>query len=139
MKLSLKRLTRNDVSWLEPNARSHQCAINLPIKSFGEMFQDIIRLGEGVHRVAVVAHWYRSDGTKLFHGTSNVAYYHSKREVRLLEVPREDGLRGVLKEGHLLLFKRQGNSLHITHAPPGNEHLVTQLGRRDLVDRLPRR
>lgn len=135
--IALKRLTRNDVSWLQPKAKSHQCAINLPTKSFNPMFQDLLNQEGNVLRDKFMVHWYQTDGTKLTHSESEIAYYHSKAELRLLQVPRTN-MEDVLKELHLLLFRREGRSLHITHLEPNCEHLVSELGRHDLVDILPK-
>lgn len=135
--IALKRLTRNDVSWLEPKAKSHQCAINLPTKSFTTMFQDILKQDGNILREKFMVHWYLTNGTKLIHSEAEIVYYHSKSELRLLNVPRNN-IQIILKEHHLLLFRREGRSLHITHLTPNSEHVVSELGRHDLVDILPK-
>ena len=135
--IALKRLTRNDVSWLEPKAKSHQCAIHLPTKAFTEMFEDIQRQGGKVPRRGFMVHWYLSDGTKLTNKGSEIVYYHSKSEFRLLNVPREN-VRDILKVNHLLFFRREGGNLHVTHLAPGSTHLVSEFGHSKLVQKLPR-
>ena len=135
--IALKRLTRNDVSWLEPMAKSHQCAINLPTKAFTEMFEDVQRQEGNTPRREFMVHWYMSDGTKLTNKGSEVVYYHSKSEFRLLNVPREN-VRGVLKVNHLLFFRREGGNLHVTHLGPSGTHLVSEFGYSKLVQKLPR-
>lgn len=135
--IAIKRLTRNDVSWLQPKAKSHQCAINLPTKSFSEMFKDVISKEGNILREQYMVHWYQTDGTKIIHSPSEVAYYHSKSELRLLQIPREK-MDEILKEKHLLIFRREGRSIHITHLEANCEHLISELGRHDLVDILPR-
>lgn len=137
VRIALKRLTRNDVSWLEPNAKSHQCAINLPTKSFTEIFEDVQRQEGNTPRREFMVHWYMSDGTKLTNKASEIVYYHSKSEFRLLNVPREN-VRGILKVNHLLFFRREGGNLHVTHLGLGGTHLVSEFGHSTLVQKLPR-
>ena len=135
--IALKRLTRNDVSWLEPKAKSHQCAINLPTGAFTEMFEDVQRQEGNTPRREFMVHWYMSDGTKLTNKGSEIVYYHSKSEFRLLNVPREKA-RDIMKENHLLFFRREGGNLHVTHLGPGGTHLVSEFGHSKLVQKLPR-
>ena len=135
--LALKRLTRNDISWLEPGAKSHQCAINLPTKSFTMMFQDLLKQEGTVLRREFMVHWYRCDGTKLLNRGSEVAYYHSKSELRLLNVPRDE-VPSILKLNHILLFRREGGNLHVTNLGIGGSHLAGEFGYSKLVQKLPR-
>ena len=39
---AIKRLTRNDCAFKDPNSKSHQIGFNLPRKSFKDMFNDLI-------------------------------------------------------------------------------------------------
>ena len=137
LSIALKRLTKNDVSWLQPKAKSHQCAINLPRKSFNSMFQDLLEKEGEILRDKFIIHWYQTDGRKLSHSESEVVYYHSKAEFRLLQVPRIN-LEKTLIQSHILLFRREGKNLHITHLGPNSEHLISELGFNNLVDILPK-
>ena len=137
LSIALKRLTKNDVSWLQPRAKSHQCAINLPRKSFNAMFEDMLEKEGKILRDKLIVHWYQTDGTKLSFSESEVVYYHSKAEFRLLQIPRNN-LEDILIESHLLLFRREGDNLHITHLGPNSEHLINELGLSNLFDILPK-
>lgn len=134
--VGLKRLTRNDVSWLESGSKSHQCAINLPHGGFAEMFGDILDAVGDKPRKVFDTHWYRQSGHEIASAECEVAFYRSKSEFRLMHIPRSK-TRPVLKEGHLLAIRRSREELHITPLPVNGEHLVRELGRHDLVDRLP--
>lgn len=135
--IAIKRLTRNDVSWFQPKAKSHQSAINLPTKSFSVMFKDMLAKEGNILKEQFMVHWYQTDGVRLIHSPSEVAYYRSKSELRLLQVPTEK-VEEILKEKHLLIFRREGKSIHITHLKANCEHLISELGRHDLIDILPR-
>lgn len=101
------------------------------------MFDDLLKKEGNVLKEQYMVHWYQTDGTKIIHGASEVAYYHSKSELRLLQIPRTN-MNDILKQNHLLIFRREGRSLHITHLEANCEHLISELGRHDLVDILPK-
>ena len=39
-----KRFTKNDLSWLLPDSKSHQSGINLPLSDFEKLFPEITRM-----------------------------------------------------------------------------------------------
>jgi len=135
--IALKRLTRNDVSWIEPRSNSHQSGINLPIKSFAEMFSDVISGKENVPRKKFTSHWYFADGSQANETEIEIAFYKSKSELRILKVPKKN-TRNILREKNLLLIRRDEKFLHITHLIPNSEHLIKELGLNYLVDILPK-
>ena len=86
--LAIKRLTTNDISWFSPKSKSHQSGINLPLKSFKEMFQDVYNdASSNAPRLDITANWFASDGTLIDTSKSQVIKYHSKNELRLVTVP----------------------------------------------------
>ena len=135
--ISVKRLTRNDVSWLKSGAKSHQCAINLPMKGFRRMFESFIKFGDEIHRRTILSIWFNQSGIVLSKVECVITYYPSKNEIRLLRVPRND-TGELLKEGNLLVIRKYEGQLRVTLIPEGCEHLINELGRNDLLNTLPR-
>ena len=111
-----KRLTKNDLSWLEPGSKSHQSGINLPLHQFERMFPEISRR-EGSPRITFQVSWFDKSG-EIFAATENdVVWYSSKNELRLLHVSGV-GLSNVAGIGDLLEINREKRSLEATVQPP---------------------
>ena len=71
--LAIKRLTTNDISWFSPKSKSHQSGINLPLKSFKEMFEDVYNdASSDAPRLDITANWFASDGTLIDTSKSQV-------------------------------------------------------------------
>ncbi len=136
--VALKRLTKNDVSWLTPGSSSHQAGINLPKRAFIDLFEDISQIEENSPSKIFQASWFRQSGEEVWCGEIEIKFYNSKQEFRLINLPRSDNLAH-LKVGHLLIFNRKQDAIRITPLSAGGEHLVRELGLKDLCELLPRR
>ncbi len=137
-KTALKCLTKNDVSWIQPKANSHQSAFNLPVRAFDDMFFDLLQIEGIAPKKAFIVQWFSKDGELLIEAESNVVYYHSKNEYRLLNIPREE-VKSILIEKNFLLFRRISTHLYITEIGFGGIHLANEFNRQELVEKLPKR
>jgi len=136
---AIKRLTRNDCAFKDPTSRSHQIGFNLPRKSFGEMFNDLIT-DESI-RVVIqnfVVKWFDNVEQEIIELMHAIKFYHSKGELRIVDLNH-----AILKEtfeiGSLLLFKRNGIDISVTIYPPGSEYKVAEIHGIDLIAKLPNR
>lgn len=135
--LAIKRLTTNDISWFSPKSKSHQSGINLPLKSFKEMFQDVYNdASSNAPRLDITANWFASDGTLIDTSNSQVIKYHSKNELRLVTVPIQSVSHYVDLGSHMLV-RRSGSTIDITIFSEDCEHLIRQLGHEVLLQKLP--
>lgn len=135
--LAIKRLTTNDISWFSPKSKSHQSGINLPLKSFKEMFQDVYNdASSNAPRLDITANWFASDGTLIDTSKSQVIKYHSKNELRLVTVPIQSVSYYVDLGSHMLV-RRSGSTIDITIFSEDCEHLIRQLGHEVLLQKLP--
>lgn len=135
--LAIKRLTTNDISWFSPKSKSHQSGINLPLKSFKEMFQDVYNdASSNAPRLDITANWFASDGTLIDTSNSQVIKYHSKNELRLVIVPIQSVSHYVDLGSHMLV-RRSGSTIDITIFSEDCEHLIRQLGHEVLLQKLP--
>lgn len=135
--LAIKRLTTNDISWFSPKSKSHQSGINLPLKSFKEMFQDVYNdASSNAPRLDITANWFASDGTLIDTSKSQVIKYHSKNELRLVTVPIQSVSHHVDLGSHMLV-RRSGSTIDITIFSEDCEHLIRQLGHEVLLQKLP--
>jgi len=135
--LAIKRLTTNDISWFSPKSKSHQSGINLPLKSFKEMFQDVYNdASSNAPRLDITANWFASDGTLIDTSKSQVIKYHSKNELRLVTVPIQSVSHYVDLGSHMLV-RRSGSTIDITIFSEDCEHLIQQLGHEVLLQKLP--
>ena len=135
--LAIKRLTANDISWFSPKSKSHQSGINLPLKSFKEMFQDVYNdASSNAPRLDITANWFASDGTLIDTSNSQVIKYHSKNELRLVTVPIQSVSHYVDLGSHMLV-RRSGSAIDITIFSEDCEHLIRQLGHEVLLQKLP--
>ncbi|MGB2335590.1 MAG: hypothetical protein ACPH87_08030 [Candidatus Poseidoniaceae archaeon] len=135
--LAIKRLTTNDISWFSPKSKSHQSGINLPLKSFKEMFQDVYNdASSNAPRLDITANWFASDGTLIDTSKSQVIKYHSKNELRLVTVPIQSVSHYVDLGSHMLV-RRSGSTIDITIFSEDCEHLIRQLGHEVLLQKLP--
>ena len=136
---AIKRLTRNDCAFNDPTSKSHQIGFNLPLKSFREMFNDLIT-DESV-RVVIqnfVVKWFDNAEQEIIELMHAIKFYHSKGELRIVDLNH-----AILKEtfeiGSLLLFKRNGIDISVTIYPPGSEDKVAEIHGIDLIAKLPNR
>tara|TARA_B100000029_G_scaffold312342_1_gene304834 strand:- start:397 stop:792 length:396 start_codon:yes stop_codon:yes gene_type:complete len=128
----IKRLTKNDHSWLESDSTSHQAGVNLPLGQFEDMFPEIVGF-EDNPRIAFKIHWHHTSGD-LYASTSNeVVWYQSKRELRLLHVGQE-AFGPIADTGNLLVIVRNENILEIFVMPAGSEKVLAIMG---LEHRIP--
>jgi len=135
--LAIKRLTTNDISWFSPKSKSHQSGINLPLKSFKGMFQDVYNdASSNAPRLDITANWFASDGTLIDTSNSQVIKYHSKNELRLVTVPIQSVSHYVDLGSHMLV-RRSGSTIDITIFSEDCEHLIRQLGHEVLLQKLP--
>ena len=135
--LGLKRLTKNDVSWFKPNSKSHQSGINLPLKSFKEMFIDVFEDNtQEAPRVKLSINWFLPSGELLEKSISEVIMYHSKKELRLVGIPR-NCLSAHIEINSHLLFNRNEVSLDITILSDDFQHMFNQLDLGSLLRKLP--
>ena len=135
--LAIKRLTTNDISWFSPKSKSHQSGINLPLKSFKEMFQDVYNdASSNAPRLDITANWFASDGTLIDTSKSQVIKYHSKNELRLVTIPIQSVSHYVDLGSHMLV-RRSGSTIDITIFSEDCEHLIRQLGHEVLLQKLP--
>jgi hypothetical protein len=135
--LAIKRLTTNDISWFSPKSKSHQSGINLPLKSFKEMFEDVYNdASSNAPRLDITANWFASDGTLIDTSKSQVIKYHSKNELRLVTVPIQSVSHYVDLGSHMLV-RRSGSTIDITIFSEDCEHLIRQLGHEVLLQKLP--
>ena len=102
------------------------------------MFPDLLQQEGSVLRKKFLVNWHLIDGTRVINSASEVIYYHSKSEFRLSNVPRKNTEK-ILQIDHLLLFRRDGAEINITHFGPNYQHFFRQLGQQSLVDKLPKR
>ena len=137
--VAIKRLTRNDCAFKYPNSKSHQIGFNLPLKSFKEMFNDLVT-DESV-RVVIqnfVVKWFDKAEQEIVELMHAIKFYHSKGELRMVDLNHV-----ILKEtfdlGSLLLFKRNGIDITITIYPPGSEDELSEGHGFDLIAKLPNR
>ena len=114
--VGIKRLTKNDLSWLESGSRSHQSGINLPLRRFEQMFPEISR-AEGSPRLTFQVYWNDKSGDRFAATVNDVVWYSSKNELRLLHVSGV-GLSNVAGIGDLLEINRKKRSLEATVQPP---------------------
>tara|TARA_Y100001970_G_C13809380_1_gene639213 strand:- start:283 stop:690 length:408 start_codon:yes stop_codon:yes gene_type:complete len=114
--VGLKKLTKNDLSWLEPGSKSHQAGINLPLRQFRDLFPGISDR-EGSPRVGLDVRWHDEDGDVFAYTRNDVVWYSSKRELRLLHVGRE-GLFHMAEIGDLMVIERVEQRLEV-HVLPG--------------------
>lgn len=135
--LAIKRLTTNDISWFSPKSKSHQSGINLPLKSFKEMFQDVYNdASSNAPRLDITANWFASDGTLIDTSKSQIIKYHSKNELRLVTIPIQSVSHYVDLGSHMLV-RRSGSTIDITIFSEDCEHLIRQLGHEVLLQKLP--
>lgn len=126
---AVKRLTRNDVSWIYPQSKSHQAGINLPLGSFKAMFLHLIKdLEANAPRHDFEVKWFTRSGEFLADGASQVVRYHSKNELRLVNIPKSR-LAQYLEEGHYLFIRRDSDRLHITIFDVDPSHLILEVER----------
>ena len=126
---AIKRLTRNDVSWISPQSKSHQAGINLPLRSFKTMFTQLIQYqDETAPRKTFEIKWFTADGIIIADNKSQVVRYHSKNELRLVNIPK-NRLAQYLQEGHYLFIRRDSNLLHITIFDVDPSHLILEVER----------
>ena len=123
---SVKKLTRNDVSWMSPNSKSHQAGINLPLKSFRTMFSYLIEdESENAPREELVTKWFTEEGEIIAEKSCGVVRYHSKNELRLVNIPTRL-LAQHLEEGLFLLIRKIESTLHITVLGFNPIHLLSE-------------
>ena len=132
----IKRLTKNDVSWIEPNSTSHQSGINLPMKTFSAMFEPFFSFSNYIERFSFNVNWFRMDGSLAHNGPIDVVYYPSKNELRMVKIPVHSVI-SFLRQNLLLVITRKEVEISITPIPPGGEHLLEQLGLNYLIEMLP--
>jgi len=139
MKYGLKRLTMNDVSWFKPNSKSHQSGINLPLKAFKNMFLDLIEQHdqEIPPRQSYETLWYNQQGEILTESTSEVIYYMSKNELRLVHIPKQSLSQFIENGMYLLIANEMDQKLSITCMDSSEGHLLHKLGFGWLIERLP--
>jgi hypothetical protein len=126
---AIKRLTRNDVSWILPQSKSHQAGINLPLRSFKTMFTQLIQnKDETAPRKTFDIKWFSADGVLLAENKSQVVRYHSKNELRLVNIPK-NRLAQYLQEPNYLFLRRDSNILHITIFDVDPSHLILEVER----------
>jgi hypothetical protein len=136
---AIKRLTRNDCAFKDPDSKSHQIGFNLPRQSFGEIFQDLIT-DESVRVVKqnFVVKWFDSAEQEIAELIHAIKFYHSKGELRMVDLNH-----AILKETFeiesLLLFKRNGIDITVTIYPPGSEVKLAESHGIDLIAKLPNR
>jgi len=118
----IKRLTRNDYSWLEPGSKSHQAGINLPLKQFADVFPDLVG-STGSPRIFFTAKWFSADGRAISPCNHEVVWYESKRELRLLHLEK-DVFGMVARTGAMLAIGRSGNELEIRVVPDSAEPIL---------------
>jgi hypothetical protein len=125
---AIKKLTRNDVSWISPGSKSHQAGINLPLRSFRSMFISLIQNEEvNAPRQAFQTVWYTSHGELIVESLCQVVRYHSKNELRLVNIPKNN-LAQHLEEEHYLFIRRDMDFLHISVLEFDPSHLMKELG-----------
>ena len=135
--LAIKRLTNNDVSWFSPRSKSHQSGINLPLKSFKEMFRETYEnKTENAPRIQLSINWYLPNGTLIEESLSEIVMYHSKNELRLVGVPK-NSIHNYVEVNSYLLFNRTLSGIEITILADGFEHLFKQVGLENLLQKLP--
>ena len=139
MNIGIKRLTKNDVSWFHPQSKSHQSGINLPLKAFKHMFTELIarREEERPPRERFIVSWYSERGETICDSECEVVYYHSKNELRLLHIPKQNIAQFIERDVHLLIRRGIDVRLNITCLPPSVEHLLRELGMVSLLEKLP--
>ena len=137
--LAVKRLTANDCAFKDPKSKSHQIGFNLPHKSFKKMFHDLIT--DDSTQVVVqnfVVKWFDSDGQEIVELLQAVKFYHSKRELRMVDLNN-----AILKEmfdvGSLLLFMRDGIDISVTIFHAGSENNLAEIHGADLIAKIPNR
>ena len=118
----IKRLTRNDHAWLEPESKSHQAGINLPLKQFADVFPDLVG-STGSPRIYVSAKWFSADGRAISSCNHEVVWYESKRELRLLHLEK-DVFGMVARTGAMLAISRSGSELEVRAVPESAEPIL---------------
>jgi len=137
--LSIKKLTKNDCSFKDPTSRSHQMGINLPIKSFKPMFVNlIIDFSEKVINRNYSIKWYDYTGGVIQESIHCIKYYHSKNELRLVDMSHPE-IKERFEINSLLIFQKRESNIEVTILPPDSEHLVSLFGRSDLLKLIPNR
>ena len=111
-----KRLTKNDLSWLESGSKSHQAGINLPLRQFELMFPEICRR-HGSPRLKFKISWFDKSGDLFATSENEVVWYSSKNELRLLQLASV-GLHGVVSVGDIFEIHRSGRTLRILVRDP---------------------
>jgi hypothetical protein len=127
----IKRLTENDVSWLEPGSKSHQAGINLPLRQFKVMFPEIVNC-EGSPRLNLQINWHGRKGGLFANTKNDVVWYNSKRELRILHVTKE-GFPPLARAGDLLVISRNQKFLEIYILPIGTEKVLKVMGLGELL------
>ena len=124
--VGIKRLTKHDLSWLEPGSSSHQSGINLPLRQFEKMFPEISR-AEGSPRLTFQVFWNNKSGDRFAATVNDVVWYSSKNELRLLHVGKVS-LPGIASAGDLIAIKRMDRSLEVHVLPSGTERILEIIG-----------
>ena len=124
--VGIKRLTKNDLSWLESGSRSHQSGINLPLRRFEQMFPEISR-AEGSPRLTFQVYWNDKSGDRFAATVNDVVWYSSKNELRLLHVGNV-GLSHFADVGDLIAIRRKNRTLEIRLLPSESESIFEFIG-----------
>ena len=125
-RVGIKRLTKNDLSWLEPGSKSHQSGINLPLRQFEQMFPEISR-AEGSPRLTFQVFWNDKSGDRFAVTVNDVVWYSSKNELRLLHVGKVS-LSSIASAGDLIAIERTNRSLEVHVLPSGSERVLEIIG-----------
>jgi hypothetical protein len=125
------------VSWFSPRSKSHQSGINLPLKSFKQMFSEIYENKlVNAPRIKLSICWHLPNGLIVEESSSEVIMYHSKNELRLVGIPK-NSIHHYIDVDSYLLFNRNNSNITITILADGFEHLFQQLGLGNLLGKLP--
>jgi hypothetical protein len=136
--VAVKRLTRNDCAFKDPQSSSHQIGVNFPKKAFGEMFEDMITNdSEKVVQQNFVVSWLKPSGEEICQSMHSMKFYHSKKELRLVDL-RVFELLDYLEPGSLLVFSRENIDLTARIYPPRSENLVGSIYGNDVLTTIPR-
>ena len=93
------------------------------------MFTQLIQnQDENAPRHTFEVKWFTKCGQLVADGRSQVVRYHSKNELRLVNIPK-NRLAQHLEEGHYLFIRRDSDILHITIFDVDPSHLILEVER----------
>lgn len=102
------------------------------------MFRDMIaNESERIVQQNFVILWLNPDGEDICQSIHSIKFYHSKKELRMVDL-RVFELLDYLEPGGLLVFSRDHIDLTVRIYPPGSENYLGATYGNDILKEIPR-